>query len=113
MINEVLEAIRRLGKSCFYRLAAAFNVLVKQEDRETIAEVLSKCIASVLIFAIILSGSIISLMLSQWVVAHWPSLWLVAKFIDFASYVMLFFDLLWLIRKSMAFIGKRAERPVI
>jgi len=82
------EALLRLGK-------ALVNA-VGSEDREVIAKVVSKTIASMVIFTVVLLSSAVMTVIADSLESAVPGMWLEALVIRIASFVLLVIDLVWL-----------------
>lgn len=82
------EALLRLGK-------ALVNT-VGSEDREVIAKVVSKTIASMVIFTVVLLSSAVMTVIADSLESAVPGMWLEALVIRIASFVLLVIDLVWL-----------------
>lgn len=82
------EALLRLGK-------ALVNT-VGSDDREVIAKVVSKTIASMVIFTVVLLSSAVMTVIADSLESAVPGMWLEALVIRIASFVLLVIDLVWL-----------------
>lgn len=83
------EAFRRLGK--------LFSNALSEEDKVLIAKVVSKTIASMVIFTIILLSSAGMTLFADSLESAVPGMRVEAMLIRIASFILLSIDLLWLI----------------